>query len=394
MAGSTTQQFQMGIPSGSPSQGDSVEQIREVSDEMELYNPWDTPFLEWLGKAISGSAGQNYKHEFLEPDLWSKTLTVSATTAATTAETTITLSGNTAHQAPIGGVYRNTTSDELILVTARASDSTLTVLRDYAGSSGATMAASATLKFMGVARFEGSDTVYQGHPNKSAQYNYYQQHEQGFEISTQARASDVYGLDRYEYERVTLMETLKFGLEMSVLEGERFAGSSTTEPGLMGGIYYFATSANGAYVASLASAALTEPHLNAALRDRVQTVKRSRLATDVFVDPYLKMKIDSIYEGRRRDTVGGRTGGGVIDTIVNSVATLRVHMIENMRSGQLIALSKDQIKLLHWPGHNWREGRLPSNGLTSEKHGMVGVFTMEDRAIPGQWKLTSISTSS
>lgn len=394
MSGTRTQQFQMGITGGSPTQGDSNEAIREVADEMELYNPWDTPFLTFLGLAGQGSPGQNYKHEWPEPDLWAKTLGVSATTAATTTETTITLNGSTAYQAPIGGVYRNTTSDELILVTARASDTTLTVVRDYAGSTGATMATSATLKFIGVARFEGADTVYQGHPQKSMPYNFYQQHEQGFEITTQARASDVYGMERYEYERSTLMETLKFGLEMSVLEGERFAGSSTTEPGLMGGIYYFCTSANLAYVASLASAALTESHLNTALRDRVQTVKRSRLATDVFVDPYLKQKVDSIYEGRRRDTVGGRTGGGVIDEIVTSIATLNVHMIENMRSGQLIALSKDQLKLKYWPGHNWREGQLPVDGLTSERHGMVGVFTLEDRAIPGQWKLTSISTTS
>ena len=393
MAGATTQQFKVGINAGSPAILDTTAQQREVSSEFNIINPWDTPFLTLLG-AVEGSPGMNWKHEWVEPDLWKKSVTISSTTAATTIEVTLTLSASDAYRVPLGGVYLNRTSGEYIIVTARASATTLTVIRDYAGSTGATMATAHGLDLVGIARQEGADTVYKGHPQKSFPYNYYQLMEQGLNITKPAKQLNEYGMNRYEYERLDNMKTLKYAHEQSVLHGKRFEGSSTTEPGFQGGIYDFAVAGNGTYSASLASAALAQSNINTALRDRLDTVGQTDIATDVWVNGFLKDKLDSLYENRIRTTMGEKVGGAEINEIVTSIARLTIHLHPNMKRDQVLAISPDKLDVINWPGCNWWEGDLSISGLTDTKEGMAGIFTLEDRAVQCQWKLTSVSTSS
>ena len=392
MAGSVTQQFKVGFASGAPAQIDATAQQREVSDEFDIIAPWDTPFLSLLGKSV-GSPGMSMKHEWVEPDLWAKTLTISSTTSATTAEVTLTLASAVAYQVPLNSVWLNRTSGELVYATARASTTTLTVVRDYAGSTGATSATGATYDYAGVAHKEGADTVFAGHPVKSFPFNYYQLFEQGLEITKPSKTLDEYGMDRYEYERETYMRTLKYGLEASIIHGLAFYGDGD-EAAMLGGIYNFATAANGAYVAALASAALAESHLNTALRDRLDTVGLGEIARDVFINSFLKQKLDTIYENRIRTTAGERTGGSVIDRIQGSIVDLSLHLSPNMKRDELIVLNLGKLKVVNWPGMNWFEGQLPSNALTSTKEGIAGMFTLEDRAVQTNIKLTGISTSS
>lgn len=392
MAGSTTQQFKVGIASGAPAQIDATAQQREVAGEMQLINPWDTPFLELIGSA-EGSAGMNMKHEWPEGDLWSKSFTISSTTSATTDEVTLTLAGATAYQVMLGSVWLARTGGDYVQVTARASTTTLTVTRAYAGSTAAAVATGAVFDYVGVARQEGSDTVFKGHPVKSFPYNYYQLFEQGLEITKPAKTLKEYGMDRYEYEREDLMKVLKFGLEGSILLGKRYEGASTNAATL-GGIYDFATSGNGAYVASLSSAALTESHINTGLRDRLDTVGAGNMATDVFVNGFVRQKLDSLYADRIRTTMDERSGGAVIDRIRTSIVDLDIHLTPNAIRNQLIILNPAKLKVVHWPGMNWYEGKLPSSGLTYEKEGIAGMFSFENRLIPTEIKLTAISTSS
>jgi len=393
MAGSTTQQFQVGVPAGAPAVIDTTSQQREVSEEFAIINPWDTPFLTLLG-AIEGSPGMNWKHEWVEPDLWKKSVTISSTTAATTTEVTLTLSAADAYRVPLGGVYLNRTSGEYVIVSARASTTTLTVVRDYAGSTGATMATAHVLDLVGVARQEGDTTLFKGHPQKSFPFNYYQLFEQGLNITKPAKMLNEYGMNRYEWERLDLQKTLKFALEMSVLHGKRFAGTSTTEPAFMGGIYDYAVAGNDAYVASLASAALAQSHINTALRDRLDTVGQTDIATDVWVNGFLKDKLDSLYENRIRTTMSEKTGGAEINEIVTSIARLTIHLHPNMKRDQVLGIGTDKLDLIHWPGCNWWEGDLSVSGLTDQKEGMAGIFSLEDRSVQAQWKLTNVSTSS
>lgn len=393
MAGSTTQQFKVGIPSGAPSQIDSNAQQREVVGEMSLINPWDTPFLQTIGYG-SAAPGLNMKHEWIEPDQWAKFITISATTAATTTEVTLTLNGDTAYQVMLGAVYINRTSGEYVQATARPSASTLTVVRDFGGSTGDAMAASAILDYAGVAHQEGADTVFKGHPIKATPYNYFQLFEQGLEITKPAKTLKEYGMDRYEYEREDLMRTLKFGLEIAVLRGLRFAGSSTTEAAMLGGLYGFATAANGAYVASASSAALTESHINAGLRDRLDTVGAENIGTDMFVNAFLRQKVDSLYSDRIRTTMNEHTGGTVIDTIRTSIVDVAVHLNTNMERDKILILNPSKCKVVYWPGMNWFEGDLPSSALTASKEGVAGMFSFEDRQVATQIKITNLSTTS
>jgi hypothetical protein len=89
-----------------------------------------------------------------------------------------------------------------------------------------------------------------------------------------------------------------------------------------------------------------------------------------------------------------KVGGAEINEIVTSIARLTIHLHPNMKRDQVIAVSPSKLDLIHWPSCNWWEGDLAISGLTDTREGMAGIFTLEDRSVPAQWKLTNVSTSS
>lgn len=392
MAGSTTTQFRVGNADGAPAPIDQTAQQREVDDEFELVNPWFTSFLDALGRPKS-MPGLNQKTEWVEADLWKDTLTLSSTTGlAATDGTTLTLNAADAYRVQPGTVLL--IDSEMVLVTARASTTTLTIIRDYAGTTAATHATASIAYIAGIARQEGSDSPYRANTIKTFPYNYYQQFEATFEITKPAETLREYGgMSKLEQLRQEQTEDLKANLELATIHGVRFAGTSTTEPAQMGGVYDFVAAANGSYVAALSSAALTEANLNTMLRGIYANVDERKMAKDLFVGPFLRQKVDSFYENRVRTTVGERTGGSMVDRIQSSIGPIDIHLSRRMKPDQVLLINTDLIDVGHWPGFNWLEIELARAGFY-RRYARGGSFTLRVHNFQTMGKLTGVSTSS
>ena len=162
--------------------------VRYVDDMLSNLSDYDVFLLKRVG-GIDQFTVRNVKHEWVEDDIWARRFLVNE--ALDNSETAVTIPTGTAHRYPKGTLLK--VDEEILLVTANADASTLTVIRAAAGTSAATHADQAEALVVGYAIQEGAARVLRGTNVYVSGYNYCQIGRQAVGVTFRQEESDVYG---------------------------------------------------------------------------------------------------------------------------------------------------------------------------------------------------------
>ena len=393
MAGTTSTNRVVGITGGTPAPLDFPSTPRDVTEDFYAVHPDEIPFIARLG-GFSGdfTVGSRRDHEWIEEDLWKNRLTLSSTTGLSSTDgTTMTLSAADAYRVAPGSTLMVDT--EKMYISAIASTTTLTIVRDAFGTTAATHATAATVYVYGVAREEGTASPFIGSPTKTVFTNYMQFMEQAYKITEQAANVTEYGRKPIDIIRETIMRNLASGAENQAINGTAFAGASA-EPPTFGGALAYITSANGSYNTDVASAALTEANLYTAARSIMNNVGEANVARTICVRFFLHQKIGSFFENRVRTTVGDHTGGVSIGSIDTAIGTWEIMHFYNWPDTTVGFINFDSIHLGHYAGMPaWRQKALASDGVYDLETRYADLCS-ELRNPQRHGQITSVSVSS
>jgi hypothetical protein len=224
---------------------DTGNQVRVISDVIQLIDPADTPLLDLIG-GLDGarskfSVRQNgTKIEWLEDEY----MPLSSTCANTTLTSSTTL---TTWDVADASIFKD---GDMILIDAelmvvKAADTTgntiIVYSRSYGGTN-ATHASTSTVYIVGQGRLEGDDTDYRGLVQLAVPYNYTSIYEEGLKISGTDMVIDQIGYGNpFDYQAAKRMKDLFRRIENALFYSVRAAGSATA-PRTFGGLPTFITS--------------------------------------------------------------------------------------------------------------------------------------------------------
>lgn len=348
------------IPGAKTYFSDSNDHILDLRNGLDFLDAGNSAIALLKKIGTNGFTAKSVKHEWTETALAARGETV---TLADGSATTLTVSDAYIYQ--INELLR--IENEIVRVTAIASATTLTIVRAYAGTSGAAHAAK-TAYSVGVADPENSDAPAGIQDSASRLYNYVQTFTRGVELSNDEIA-----------QLTTEGNALNGQLERRFIEINRqlarafFYGvrheDSTNKIHVMGGLKQFVTT----NVANTAGA-LTLAAIDAQILNIVEAGGDPKV---IAMSPRQKQKLDALDASLVR--IGKRDGGmnGASTTGGNPIAmtwqsgilghTLDVIVDQSILNDELWLIDTDLVKI----------GNLSNNGV-------VGNFHVEDATTPGQ----------
>lgn len=221
------------------SYSDTTNQLRIISDVINLIDPYDTPLLNALGGLDSARGkmkvrGNGTKVEWLEDAFFPTSGTMGSSTITTNA-TTVTVTDGSVFKA--GDVIL--IDSEYMWVSA-VSGEDLTVTRTFGGTN-ATHDSGATISIVAQSRLEGATASFDALVDITAPYNYTSVFQKGLKITGTEMVLDQYGYgDPWIYQANKGMKEMFRKVEQSIFHGIRAAGSASTPRG-MGGLGTFIT---------------------------------------------------------------------------------------------------------------------------------------------------------
>lgn len=221
------------------SYSDTTNQVRIISDVINLIDPVDTPLLDALGGLDAGRSkltirGNGTKIEWLEDDYFPTAGAMGSSTISTNG-TTLTVSDGSVFKA--GDVIL--VDSEYMWVSA-VSGEDLTVTRTFGGTN-ATHDSGSTVSIVTQARLEGATAAFDSLVDITAPYNYTSIFQKGLKITGTEMVVDEYGYgDVWAYQANKAMKEMFRKVEQSIFHGIRAVGTATTPRGF-GGLGTFIT---------------------------------------------------------------------------------------------------------------------------------------------------------
>lgn len=382
VAGTVATMRVTGVPSGYPAEQESNVKVRWMDSALEVMSDMDTPLLKRIG-GPGQFTSDNTKIEWILYDTWTDRGNLGA--QLTAAGTTLTIDAATAHRFPRGTVLK--CEDELIWVSAQASTTTLTVVRGYAGTTDATHVDTTQFRFVGFAEVEGVDIVLRGSALRTVPYNFHSIYKTGHSESFAQSEANIYGRTGPTMNEMFAdsIEQYAVGLEGMLIEGERYEGSGTEDPPMMGGLRFYGTSANGATVIDASGAKLSRSILNQGFDGSWDAVGSTKMARTLLTGKGAKRVL---YEEFGQPIVRANEGTTVYHENITS--------LENEYGafdiiGPFKRIPEDEIWMVNLAliqaGHFGKLGRLhevmiPSSG-DYKSLGLYAMNTAKFKGIPG-----------
>jgi len=219
----------------------SINQDRRVvdmSDKISLLKPSAYPFTALMSK-LSKDSAHNTRFQWLEEDLMS--VWVEASASATAIATTLVLKAGQGAQVAKDDLIKIVATNEVVKVSAISTD-TLTIVREYGGTTGAIIPADAKVLVLGNALMQGSGSPSEKYNNTRTQYNLTQIIKTPFSITNTLDAQKLYGGS--EYSRLANRKGIEHGrsIEQMLLFGVRNEDVTGEQPVLStGGVMQFLT---------------------------------------------------------------------------------------------------------------------------------------------------------
>lgn len=372
--------------------GDTVTTQRTIANLILNIDPNDVPCLTMFGKNKEKSLRMqnfpNHKVEWLEDTLRVRTDTLGEDLDSS--ETGVDVTDGTKWKP--GDVFL--CDDEKFYVVSIATN-TLTVLRGWGSTDGASHSNGATITYLFSAREEGDDSDDQPYTVPSNLYNYSQILHGEVKVSgSEMKAVSRYGIpDSYKYQMMKLIGgagggngrkgnagDLMIDLEKTFFFGERLQRSSGVA-GAMGGVDTFVTT----NVQNLSGAALDPVVIEDAVEDAWGYGGKPNV---IVTNSWGHRKITSFYQGAVRTERREDVGGIVITTVRTHFGDLDILLNRHCPNNKMYVLQRD---LLGWVTlRDWFEEPLAKNGdyvrgevvgeysfiLTNEKaHAIIKSFS-------------------
>lgn len=312
-------------------QNQIVGKKEDVTDELLLLNPHQTPFIS--AKGFSDAVTQ-VEHTWFEDEMYADETTATAEAAA--GATTLTVADGSIFEPK----HVIKAGEELLLVTA-VNGNDLTVTRGYAGTTAGTIADGAKVEFQFVEGVEGADARKARFKARKRVSNYTQIFDETISISGTAAATSQYNIDDlYEYEKQKKQLELALQLEKAVINGVKYESTD----GLvrqMGGLRNFIKT-NVSNVAG----PLTENVIN----DMAQKVfEAGGFATGgdykIVVGAKQKRALSALGKDNVRLTRAENTRGQVVDFFVTDFGEFEIVLNNNVAGDELFLVDFNRVDI-------------------------------------------------
>lgn len=335
---------------------DSADHILDLKNGLDFLDAGNQNIALLKRLGTNGFTAKSVKHEWTETVLAVRQETV---TLADGSGTTLTVAD--AYQYQVNELLK--IESEVVRVTAIASATTLTIVRGYAGTSGAAHS-SKTMYTIGSADPENSQAPEGVADNGSRLYNYVQTLTRGVELSNDEIAQLSTEGNPLTGQLARRFIEINRQLSRAVLYGVRYE-DSTNKIHAMGGMTQFVTT----NVSNIAGA-LTLAAIDAKILAIVEAGGDPKL---LVMSPRQKQKLDALDAslvriGKRDDQ--SKTGGNPnVMTWQSGILghTLDILVDQSVNTDELWILDTDHLAI----------GHLSNNGVN-------GAFHVEDATTPGQ----------
>ncbi len=368
------------------------ELAEDVSDVISIVSPFETPLLDVLGDPLRAATSTH--HEWLEDELLpNKDAIDDSTIADPAAETQFDVANGERFR--VGDQIQAEGFTELMLVTAVSGD-TLTVVREYAGTSADDLADGMALNILGNAALEGGNKPEARFTNRNRCGNYTQIFTSAVEVSgTDLAASQIGLADEMDYQKAERLRELLRDLENTVINGgmptANPQGSDTVRRTMKGIIPHLATNVftiGGAGFPSGTS--LDEEKINYVLR-RIWENSNGNIDT-IVVGGFQKRKINSFLSALRGYTAADTTYRDRITAYESDFGLCRIVTTRWMPQDSVLLLDSSRVKVLPLSGRSFHFKPLASGG-DYECGELIGEYTLELRNEAAHGMIRGLTTS-
>lgn len=307
----------------------------QVSDEMLLLSPLQTPLLSLVGfdKPIGDVSLTWYEDQMFAT---ATTLTAALDATATTIEVSSTEPFVVDAVAEI--------NDELVLVNAVNKDNkTITVTRGYANTDKTTAAVGDTIEFQFVINEEGSESKPTRFKEKKTVNNVTQIFKESISVSGTAMSVDMYGqgesADTYQYEKLKKEEELAAQLERALIGGKKIDNGNIRT---MAGIRQFIKT----NVVDAAGQPITADMITSLSKELFERGAFNTGAKFVLmVGAKQKVAISNLQSDKVRITQQEAANGRVVDTLLNDFVELPIILNNNLKPDEVFLVDIERIKI-------------------------------------------------
>lgn len=366
MSGSTTTLRPSGYEDGAEGEGvpaeiDSDVKVRYVDDLLMNMSEYSTNFLKYIGGPSAFPFDQSKVH-WVEDDVWNRRPGLGTTPLAAGGSTSLSLTAGTAHRYPIGTVFfnpspnGNTSAAEYIRVTAIANADNLTVERDIVAGVATEEPWAATDEVMVAAFSMDENDAWVARPNAifNLPYNYAQVAHVAVDVTYRRMDTRFYGLRGNDLDHISAAAVAQqfVAMEQAACHGSRWSGSSTV-PGMLGGLKFYITSANGAEISDLSGAALTRKDIDDDLQALFYSVGGEAMSHTLLTSGWGKRKISSFFSAAERLPPGANAAGVAIDRFNTDFGPVDVLLHTALQKDEMYLIKQENIKM----GHYGQRGR-------------------------------------
>jgi len=375
------------------SAGATLPEIAEdVSDIVSIVSPYETPLLDHLGDAPR-PATSTY-HEWLEDELLPNKDTLDGDPSNPTTDTDLLV--DHVDRFRVGDQIRPVGSDELLLVTAvDSATDTITVVREYGGTTAEALSDGQVLHILGNAALEGDEAPSARFTNRVRKGNW----TQIFTAAVRASGSDLAVRklsvsDELDYQKQERLRELLRDLESTVIGGASPAsapqGSQTVRRTMNGILPSLTSNVFTPNVAGFpADGDLTEAQLNLALR-LIWENASSRIDT-IVVNGYQKRRINSFITSTQGYGPEETTYRNLVSVYESDFGVCRVLLCRAVPADTVLLLDSSRIKVPPLSGRSFHYKPLASTG-DYETGEVIGEYTLELRNENAHGLITGLDT--
>jgi len=361
------------------SAGTTLPEIAEdVSDLIGIISPYETSLLDAIGDPLR-EAKSTY-HEWLEDSLVPNKDTINDSTISDPdGETSFDVAHGDRFRA--GDQIQAAGSEELMLVTG-VSDSTITVVRGYAGTTPENIANGQVIHILGNAAIEGDDKPSARFTNRLRCGNYTQIFTAAVEVSgTNIAASHLGISSEMDYQKSERLRELIRDLENTVVNGGQPSanpqGSASVRRSMKGIVQHIATHVHRPGDSGFPSGtSLDEAKINYALR---QIWENSSGNVDlIVVGGFQKRKINTFLSASRSFGPADRAYTDMVSVYESDFGVCRIIASRWVPQDAVLLLDSSRISVLPLAGRSFQFKPLASGG-DYECGQLIGEYTLELR---------------
>jgi hypothetical protein len=373
--------------------GTSLPELAEdVADLIGIVSPYETPLLDAIGDSLRASTSTY--HEWLEDELLPNKDSVSdASISSPSTETDFDVANSDRFR--VGDQIQVEGSGELILVTAINTD-TLTVVREYAGTTAEDIVDGQVINILGNAALEGSDKPAVRFTNRSRKGNYTQIFTSAVEVSGTHMAASQLGLsDEMDYQKQERLRELIRDLENTVINGGQPGstpqGSSSVRRTMKGAIQSLSTNAFATGDSGFpADSDLDEEKINYVLRS---IWENSNGNVDlIVVGGFQKRKINGFLSASRSYDSSDTTYRDMVSLYESDFGVCRIITSRWMPQDAMLLLDSSRVNVLPLAGRSFHFKPLASGG-DYECGELIGEYTVELKNEAAHGLVRGLSTS-